>query len=48
MPNIIAAIHALGKAQKEIAGSVKKLKNSISKPSEKASYKDCTPREKAT
>ncbi|KAB2617921.1 hypothetical protein D8674_013790 [Pyrus ussuriensis x Pyrus communis] len=48
MSNIIATIHALGEAQKEIVASVKKLKNSIPKLSEKASNKDCTPREKAS
>ncbi|KAB2625908.1 hypothetical protein D8674_017568 [Pyrus ussuriensis x Pyrus communis] len=48
MPDIIAAIHALGEAPKEIAASVKELKNSIPKSSEKASDKDCTPREKTS
>ena len=48
MSDIITAIHALGEAQKEIAAFVKELKNSISKPSEKASDKNCTPKEKAS
>ncbi|KAB2615875.1 hypothetical protein D8674_022463 [Pyrus ussuriensis x Pyrus communis] len=48
MPHIIVTIHALGEAQKEIAASVKELKNSILKPSEKASDKDCTPKKKAS
>ncbi|KAB2628853.1 hypothetical protein D8674_033648 [Pyrus ussuriensis x Pyrus communis] len=47
MPDIIVTIYSLGEAQKKIAVSVKELKNSISKPSEKVSDKDCTPREKA-
>ncbi|KAB2606217.1 hypothetical protein D8674_005934 [Pyrus ussuriensis x Pyrus communis] len=46
MLDIIAAIHAFGEAQKEIVAYVKELKNSIPKPSEKASGKGCTPREK--
>ncbi|KAB2608649.1 hypothetical protein D8674_011817 [Pyrus ussuriensis x Pyrus communis] len=48
MPDIIIAIHALGEAQKESAASVKELKNSISKPSEKSSDKDYRPREKVS
>ncbi|KAB2597262.1 hypothetical protein D8674_000182 [Pyrus ussuriensis x Pyrus communis] len=48
MSDIIPAIHALGKAQREIAATVKELKNSILTLSEKASDKDSMPREKAS
>lgn len=48
MPCIIANIHALGEAQKEIATSVKKLKDSIPKPSEKINEKDYAQQEKTT
>ncbi|KAB2600281.1 S ribonuclease [Pyrus ussuriensis x Pyrus communis] len=48
MLNVIATIHALGKAQKEIITYVKELKNLIPKPSEKTSDKDCTPKDKAS
>ncbi|KAB2612063.1 S ribonuclease [Pyrus ussuriensis x Pyrus communis] len=48
MSDIIVTIYALGEAQKEIFTTVKELKNSILKPSEKASVKDCTPREKCS
>ncbi|TQD75075.1 hypothetical protein C1H46_039393 [Malus baccata] len=48
MPDIIASIHALGEAQKEIDASVKELKNSIPKPNENANDKDCTPMEMAS
>ncbi|TQE01296.1 hypothetical protein C1H46_013112 [Malus baccata] len=44
MPDIIVAIYALGKAQKEIVAFVKKLKNSILKPNKKASDNDCRQR----
>ncbi|KAB2597331.1 hypothetical protein D8674_000251 [Pyrus ussuriensis x Pyrus communis] len=43
MPDINATIHVLGEAQKEIVASVKQLKNSIPKLSEKANDKDCMP-----
>ncbi|TQE01852.1 hypothetical protein C1H46_012476 [Malus baccata] len=45
MLDIIAVIHALGEAQKEIVAYVKEMKNSIPKPNEKANDKGCTPRE---
>lgn len=48
MPCIIANIHTLGEAHKEIATSIKELKDSIPKPSEKMNEKDCTQREKTT
>ncbi|KAB2614666.1 hypothetical protein D8674_021254 [Pyrus ussuriensis x Pyrus communis] len=46
--DIIAAIHALGEAQKQIVAFVKELKNLTPKPSEKTNDKDCTPREKVS
>lgn len=46
MLDIIAEIHALGEAQKEIVAYVKELKNSIPKLSEKANDKGYTPMEK--
>ncbi|KAB2617367.1 hypothetical protein D8674_013236 [Pyrus ussuriensis x Pyrus communis] len=46
--DIIVTIYALGEAQKEIFTTVKELKNSILKPSEKASVKDYTSREKCS
>lgn len=42
---VIAAIHTLGEAQKEIITYVKELKNSIPKLSEKMSEKNCVHRE---
>ncbi|TQE14151.1 hypothetical protein C1H46_000070 [Malus baccata] len=48
MLGITLTIHALGEAQKEIDAFVKELKNSIPRPSEKASNKNCTPRENAS
>lgn len=42
---VIAAIHTLGEAQKEIITYVKELKNLIPKLSEKMSENDCEHRE---
>ncbi|KAM1733716.1 hypothetical protein ACFX11_019288 [Malus domestica] len=48
MLGITPTIHALGETQKEIDAFVKELKNSIPRPSEKASNKNCMPRENAS
>lgn len=45
MPYIIAAIHDMGEAQKEIVASVKELKNPILMLSEKMSEKQCAHKE---
>lgn len=34
LSDLIAAIHAMGEAQKEMADTIKELKNSVSKPNE--------------